>query len=166
MCKCSSKVGTGPVTWPLPISTSFSEAGWGTLWAARRKDKQPQHQEALWASGKNREHPSPDLSSPLHLWGKPWEILYQLGFLWAVSSYYNPAKGAEKSKFGQSITIWTPHQFQALVSFKGTEWLSPRKSIRVQILSFLGKMECVTIPLLLITSGPCILSCLLSSVSK
>ena len=30
------------------------------------------------------------------------------------------------------ITIWAPHQVQALVSSKGTEWLSPRRLIQLQ----------------------------------
>ena len=34
--------------------------------------------------------------------------------------------------FGQPITIRTPHQVQALVSSKETEWLSPRRLIQVQ----------------------------------
>ena len=41
-------------------------------------------------------------------------------------------KEAEKLMFGQPITIRTPHQVQALVSSKETEWLSPRRLIQVQ----------------------------------
>ena len=43
-------------------------------------------------------------------------------------------KEAEKLVFGQPITMQTKHQVQALVSSKGTEWLSPEKSIQAQAL--------------------------------
>ena len=39
-------------------------------------------------------------------------------------SHCNLLKEAEKL-FCQPITIWTPHQVQALVNSKGTEWVSP-----------------------------------------
>ena len=41
-------------------------------------------------------------------------------------------KEAEKLKFDQPITVWTPYQVKALVNSKGTEWLSPRRSSHVQ----------------------------------
>ena len=43
----------------------------------------------------------------------------------AVAATTTLLKEAEKLTFGQPITIWTAHQVQALVSSKGTEWLSP-----------------------------------------
>ena len=52
--------------------------------------------------------------------------------LGAVAATTTLLKEAEKLTFGQPVTIWTPHHVQALVSSKGTEGLSPGRSIQVQ----------------------------------
>ena len=51
--------------------------------------------------------------------------------LQAVAATKTLLKEAENSMLGQPISIWTPHQVQALVSSKGTECLSPGRLIQV-----------------------------------
>ena len=86
--------------------------------------------------------------------GSPWGIRSKPGTLTRAVAYFSKQLGqatkgwppclraeeataalikeAEKLMFGQPLTIWTPHQIQVLVSSKGTERLSPGRSIQVQ----------------------------------
>ena len=66
-------------------------------------------------------------SKQLNRTAKGWSLC-----LWAVAATTNLLKEPEKLTFGQPITICTPHQVQALVRSKGTERLSPGRSIQVQ----------------------------------
>lgn len=41
----------------------------------------------------------------------------------------------ENLTFGQPVAIWTSHQVQSLINSKGTEWLSPGRSIQAMLLN-------------------------------